>query len=369
MKCLYIYSSIETKIGTTGESKKAIMQVESLNELGVETKLIPNLINDKYSKLKIRLPFYPIYPSSFMKKVLEEVGVIDLVYVRRHIIDYSLIKLFKSIKQKNQKVKIILEIPSYPYLQEINRFIDRPLKLKELKNTKHLYKYVDKIVTYTKDTEIFNIKTVMISNGIKTNKILPMDPTVIKKNTLIMTGVALLAYWHGYDRIIEGLANYYKSESVVNVYFYVVGEGSELNNLKKLTKELNLEKYVIFMGAKFNEELDDIYNKSDIAIGCLGTHRKGIKEASSLKLREYCAKGLPFVKSEIDISFSDDFKYMLTVPANDDPINIVDIITFSKTLLLNESKIEVIEKMRIYAKEELDWNIQMNKVLESVLVR
>lgn len=65
-------------------------------------------------------------------------------------------------------MKIILEIPTYPYDGEkINHTgIKKKKYWIEKKYRKSLYKYVDRVVTFSEDDEIFGIKTIKISNGI-----------------------------------------------------------------------------------------------------------------------------------------------------------------------------------------------------------
>ena len=67
--------------------------------------------------------------------------------------------------------------------------------------------------------------------------------------------------------------------------------------------------------------LDQLFSKADMGIGSLGRHRSGITHIKTLKNREYAARGIPFVYSEIDADF-DHCNYVLKVPANETPINI-----------------------------------------------
>lgn len=143
-----------------------------------------------------------------------------------------------------------------------------------------------------------------------------------------MISIANVGKWHGYDRIIKGLYNYYKSNPKKEVYYYFVGEGSELHNLKKLTKELNMEKYVIFYGTKTGKDLDEIVNKSDVAFGSLANHRKNIYLDSALKNREYCARGIPFVIASEDLDFPNNFEYVFRVSRDETPIDMIAIIDF-----------------------------------------
>ena len=60
--------------------------------------------------------------------------------------------------------------------------------------------------------------------------------------------------------------DYYKNNPKREVYYNCIGDGPELENLKKLARELNLEKYVIFHGTKVGDELEEIVDTFDVAI-------------------------------------------------------------------------------------------------------
>ena len=47
------------------------------------------------------------------------------------------------------------------------------------------------------------------------------------------------------------------------------------------------------------EELNELFNRADFAIGSLGRHRSGIYNIKTLKNREYAARGLAFMYSEM----------------------------------------------------------------------
>ncbi|WP_317130053.1 hypothetical protein, partial [Flavobacterium franklandianum] len=70
--------------------------------------------------------------------------------------------------------------------------------------------------------------------------------------------------------------------------------------------------------------------KVDIAINSLAIHRIGLKTESTIKSKEYAAKGLPMVSSyEIDaFSPEDNKKYVLKISADESAVNIDQLIQF-----------------------------------------
>ena len=70
-----------------------------------------------------------------------------------------MLKFFKKVKQKG--VIKYIEIPTYPYDEEGKESIKgRVVHFIDVHYRKKLHHYVDRIVTYSKDNFIFNIKTI-----------------------------------------------------------------------------------------------------------------------------------------------------------------------------------------------------------------
>jgi len=147
----------------------------------------------------------------------------------------------------------------------------------------------------------------------------------------------------------------------VNVRFHVVGDGSEVSNLKKLVWDLRIDDSVFFHGFKTGKELSEFFDKCHIAIGSLGIHRKGLTETSELKVREYCARGIPFVCSVPDSDFAEEFQYTLRVLSSEETIDIAGVISFAEKVCSDKTHSQ---RMREYAADNLCWSTKMTKVIE-----
>ena len=160
--------------------------------------------------------------------------------------------------------------------------------------------------------------------------------------------------------MILSVAEYYKKNPKGKVFFHIVGDGDikVINNLRKMVVDNNLNEYIIFHGFKTGKELDDIYNITDIAIGCLGLFRKNLKYATSLKAREYCAKGLPILMGEIDPYIKGEF--IFKVSNNETLFDIYEILEWRSNLKVSSQDI------RNYAQQHLTWEIQMKKVIDFI---
>src|SRR5207249_2857500 len=61
-------------------------------------------------------------------------------------------------------------------------------------------------------------------------------------------------------------------------------------------------------------QLHRLLAQVDVGVGTLALHRKGLEEASALKVREYLALGLPVVLGNADTDFPDGADFLLRVP-------------------------------------------------------
>ena len=131
------------------------------------------------------------------------------------------------------------------------------------------------IVTFSDYKSIFGTSTIQISNGVDFNKIKLKQKTNDTSHELHLIGVAEIHYWHGFDRLVQGLVNYYKKAPDYKVFFHLVGNffgEREKNDILPLIETNHLEPYIILHGAKHGEELDQLFEQSDMAIGSLARH-------------------------------------------------------------------------------------------------
>lgn len=374
MKLLYLCFVEIVEI--SGIAKKILYQVKAFQNAGFDVKLCyekvekdkiyrkiydTSIVLEEVKNKKISRQFLHYKYEKLIQYILKE--KIEVIYIRyNHVANPAFINFLKVIKKTN--IKIILEIPTYPYDLEYenSNFL---IKLKH--NIEKIYrekmkKYIDRVVTFTNDEEIFGIKAISINNGISLEDISMIEKDKRRdKDTINFIGVAGISFWHGFDRMLMSMIEYYKKKFEKKVLFHVVGDGDRtlINSLKKMVKENNLEKYVIFYGYKSGKELDEIYNKADIGVGGLGGFRTNIQAGSALKVREYCAKGLPFISSEEDTCIKEKFMYKVS---NDETIfNMEEIVEWYNTLKITS------EEIREYTNNNLTWDIQLKKVIDYIL--
>ncbi len=352
-----------------GVCKKIIKQVECMDEFfKVEYMQVVDKRNPWFAKLARRLP---LLRHSVKWDILKDVLDLDFLYIRKQGFDFSFFQFLKRLKKKNNSIRVLVELPTYPYDKEISCSKLPGFNLvKDKFYRNRLKKHVDRIVTFSQDEYIFEIPTIQIKNGIDVLEVNPVDAKKHSKSTPIhLIMVAAFADWHGLDRIIEGLIAYYSNPDYKReVFLHVVGD-SGADVLKKAQERAAQSevgaRYVIFYGPKYGAELDEIFNQCDIGVECLGGHRKGLWLSSSLKSREYCAKGMPMVSScKIDI-FEDGSPYLLRVPSDDSAIDIQQIIRFHDDIYVDGERAsgEVITFLRTHALEHCDMKKTMAPVI------
>lgn len=296
------------------------------------------------------------------------------IYIRRGYTDYNFLNFLKSLKKIN--IKIIYEIPTYPYDGEMNK---KSLIYKlDKKYRGYLKMYVDRIVTFSNDNIIFGINTLKTINGIFLNNSIDEFKQKLEKkvdsNEINMIAVAGMHEWHGYDRLIRGMHHYYKKKDCKPkriIRLHLVGGNEEKKNpnvklYKDLVNKYGLNDKVIFYGKKFGTELEEIYARCAVAISSLGLYRIGLETVSSIKTKEYALKGFPIVSGNDIEFFPTNYKYFLKVENNNDDIDVEKIIKFYDSIYTSEDRKQVYEKIHNVAVENCDMYKTMMPILNYI---
>lgn len=385
MKILYV-SFIDIGIKEmAGVHKKIGWQVKALRDLGLDVIHGFCHNNDYFfsdTKTVIKLPL--IKNNLFRKRYSMYINIEeyisrvkpDVLYLRFAGSDPFFIKFLKKVKN-NKNIKVILEVPTYPLINEFYSLVKMHWKNRQFKlllsaiikgfgrliSIRYLKKYVDKIVSYMSHDRVWKIPVITIDNGVYVEEI-PIKKVTKNESGIVLIGVAAVSEWHGYDRIILGIHDYIKKDNEVNICFKIVGEGPALGSLKKLVKDFNLEKYVEFLGFQSGESLNKIFNNADVAVSSLGMHRIGLYEGSTLKTKEYCARGIPFIYAYKERELLNNTSFSLLLPANDSPIDMQKIIEFVDKTKQDKS---INLKMRKFAFQKYDWKKQMEIVIKEIV--
>ena len=379
---LYIaFNNVENTL--YGVQAKIQSQCKAFREHGYEVDLIERagastvLMNPDGKKTPIkerRTMISNYYVRSVLDKQYQigDIGkylegkIYDACYIRYDFSDPGFIGLLKNLKKVCKK--IALELPTYPYDEENSAtFLSRMKLSVDIHFRKQLRKYVDFIVTfYDGHKEIFGVPTVVVPNGFDFSTF-SLVQSELPEDVIHIIAVSSMREWHGYERIIEGMHNYYAEnpENKMNLVLHLVGNGREYEKYKALIEKYELQDHIIMEGSMHGKQLDDLYEIAALGIDSLARHRSGIDVLSSLKSREYGAKGIPFINScKIDI-IEEDFPYMLRVPANEEPIDIQQILCFYEfCYCAGKSRTEIGNEVRSYIESRSSMKTTMRKVAE-----
>lgn len=375
MKFIYVHR--EPRDLNSGVNQKISAQVRNLSNYGIdstvhsinkniqydyitnnENRILIISIIEKILRIFRRL-YYEYQINRNLKNLISSLDTKDIIYLR---IPYPSPQ-FSMILQKARACKIIIEFQTIEPLEYRLKGKYWYLLIDFLFGDA-LRKYIDAIVGVTDEITEYEITRsgdpekphITLGNGIDVSSLPIRRISPTSNNGIHFLCVANVSRWHGLDRILNGIASYSGSQKV---YLHIIGDGEELPNLQVLVKKLGISDNVIFHGFLTGEKLDIQFNSCHIAIGSLGLHRIGLTEASILKAREYCARGIPYLIACADPDFPEDFSYIHRISSDESPVDIEKIIEFTQMVCAD---LDHPQKMRAYALEHLDWSVKMKKL-------
>jgi hypothetical protein len=111
----------------------------------------------------------------------------------------------------------------------------------------------------------------------------------------------------------------------------------------------------------YGNQLDKELENYHLGVGPLAVHRKGIKATSSIKTREFMARGLPFFIAHKDTELSDNPDCVSchdVFEANESPIDLHRLEGFFEQLNQMPNYPEL---MRLAALQHLDYRVKIPK--------
>lgn len=232
-----------------------------------------------------------------------------------------------------------------------------------------LSRYIDRIAVLTDEKKIFGVDAIKIKNGYD----FKTPPMRIEKkpDKVCIAAVALFSFWHGYERLIKGMQEYYKNGGSLDYHIHFVGDGTETEMYKRLANRFRLEDHITFHGMRDAPYLEKLYLNCQFGCCSLGAYKKGLAFSCELKSREYLAAGLPMIKScALDIDGEESLRpYIISFP-ND--ASAIDLFTVEKTYfdLYGDKSLNEINDMRFQiwkaASRLLGMRQAMNRVIDYI---
>lgn len=175
----------------------------------------------------------------------------------------------KSIKMRS----ILYRVPN----SKLNNYLVRKeLEIRKINNVKQMSK-CSKIVAnseWTKDRllekGIIESKINIVVGGYDNHLFKPAknknqvrEKIGINNESKVIITAANLVGKKGIDIVIKAVS---VLRNIYNIQYYILGDGEELSNLKKLTKKLDLDELVHFEGRKSQKELCEYYQAADMYV-------------------------------------------------------------------------------------------------------
>lgn len=218
---------------------------------------------------------------------------------------------------------------------------------------------VDGIVGVTDEIRDYEVaraggdkKATTVANGIDVGAVKQTGFAPFDGRTLRLLFVASdPSPWHGVDRLIRSVASF---RSQVRVSVDIVGhQGREPGTVERAG-----DHEVHFHGTLRGEKLDAVAARANLAVATLGLARKNLRQACSLKTREYLARGLPIIYGYDDVDLSPDLPFTLKVPNSEALLEFDEICSFAAKM-----NSERAQSIREFAVARLDWSPKLSGLL------
>jgi glycosyltransferase involved in cell wall biosynthesis len=366
------YTPLDMSIGITKKIEAEINAFRKLGCIVYYTAYIDNGVavfdnNDKIIRKKMFfitnkkyqsiMRYFMLLKLAYSYLSIESVGF-SIGYGRFSAPSNRYVKLLKLMKKKNMQVLIesLSYFPGMTLKSIKGKYIIWMLK----KNRKQLPQCIDYFLTEGRYETLYEVPAKEIRIGVDMKNISPHNYCG-GYDELNLISVANETMYHGYDRIIKSLAKYKKGGGKTKIKLHLVGVISK--ETKTLIRQLAISDMVILYGKKHGTELDLIYNKCNMGVGPLGQHRMGGKRDTGIKTKEYCAKGIPYFYSGIEIPELINYPYFHEVSNDERLVNIDELWDFYCTYKNDKN---VVENMRKIAISIFSWENIMKDVLNIV---
>ena len=242
-----------------------------------------------------------------------------------------------------------LEHNVIPWYQEI--FLGRIA----LMLTKNIVCVTHEIAEYEKKRSlIFKPVSYAIGNGINVDDFVAIPPKTFdgkELNLMMSIGGSTNTAWHGLDLLVKSIEAY---RGKVQITLFLAGNPEYLGRYENPR--------VVLLGNLNKKQLHDKMKECHLGIGSMALQRKGLHEASTLKIREYAASGLPFVFAHDDVDVADLVSRGLALKLIPMKVpDMDDILQFAKQLSI---KPDYSNEIRQFAKAHLNTSVKMKNLLD-----
>ncbi|PJI29646.1 hypothetical protein [Acinetobacter pseudolwoffii] len=230
---------------------------------------------------------------------------------------------------------------------DIASFVEKYTGKTAVKNSLGIVGVTEEIALYENVERGLNKPMFLYPNGIEVDKISLAQDNRVENEYHIIFICSYFSEWHGLDILLKAIDNYDSNER----YFVHLVGNLILDQKTEIEKNKNKEKIIVH-GVLNQQQYLDIASKCDIGLGSLALYRKNLYEASTLKVREMLAMGLPVFSGHKDAALKTDFQYYKYSEnfSFDELMQFAKLHKYSKRTEVREAAKKFIDKEKIMKK-------------------
>ena len=385
MKLLFIYPNFASSLGVMKKVRSKLNALTAVNGCDVHLLIYGNQIDQgAFDGFEVTMHWLEIQkpPSN---RILSKPILWPVLYESQT--RFRLNALLPRIQELIPDIIVMRDLPSNkssltflkklnsicPLVLEINTDIQSELEMKadnselgkwysvEAKKEKaykpKVFQSISAILPVTRELGVYATKlarqplpSLVLSNGVQLNL---EDEVGAFPDSTVIRGVFLAgtaSVWNGVDRLIKSVKAYSGKQPLqIDVYGGEQMEDVNLDNVQIRFKE-----------SISADKVKDVLGNYHFGTSTLALFRKKMEEASTLKVREYLASGLPTVLAYSDTDVPNESPFVFRIQNNDDDLDFEAIIEWLVPLLKegSQSKKSIVEFARLH----LDYNVKVKEM-------
>ena len=371
MKKLLYIALAEFENPADGVGIKVHSQIKGMKQLNYDVYCISYGLNsvcvfhDQEKKVLAegKIPDRLLYMRALLQYIKE--NSFEVCYIRYPHIDWHLKRAIKKLKRAGSK--IYMEIPTYPmHVPSIRQdgIVQMVMYGLDKYFTLDLQQYVYRVLYIGNPTEnIWKCTSLHIANGCDVEQYPMKRREQHDPNRLTMIAVAGMFAHHGFERLIQGMADYYRKEDrPISIKLYLVGDGPEKAFYQQLCEDGDMGDHVVFSGPIWGSELDALFDEADMAVTSLGLYNERLYCASTLKLKEYLTRGIPFILACEEEGLDSSLPYVFKVDNDESILDMEHVIEFYRSVRQQDFRAQ----MRQYAMDNFTWRAIYQNALDEL---
>jgi len=300
----------------SGAASRTISVVKSLKQEGHSVTLLSPSYKKYHGSLNIDVFYIPTskarYQWTFLWHFLSFFYIVFLYILKKPNIIYlriTYLSILQALAAKIIRIPLVSEAHTV-YAKEFKTLKRNSLTLALAHLfVKRIYQWSSKIIVITpsigrsinEDFGIAKDKIFTISNGVDINLYTPKNAIEIKRilgldeRCKYVTFVGNFVRWQGLEFLLKAVPKIVNKFS--NVKFLLVGDGVEKQKLQFLSKKLNIEDRIIFIGWIDNNKVSNYINCASICVAPFNDVRN--MDLAPLKIFSYLACARPIVTTNV----------------------------------------------------------------------